>query len=162
VKILYDGWPLAHAGNSPAAVHLLTLLAAHPSGIPAAVVLPGPTLHTLPGSVVVLSVQTPDTPAGRLRWEQRRLPSLARRCGATHVHTTGGPALFGTVAGLLSPAGFNTPEQHSAGFVNRLGAALAHGGASRLQAWLWPADLPAESAAESAAAGGLPPAAQRR
>lgn len=152
MKILYDGWPLVYGGDDPAALHLLTLLAAHPASLPAALALPGPPFHAPPGGLDLLVDQAPDTTAGRLRWEQRTLPALARRASAGYIHTTGGLALFGS-AGLLSPTGFFVPSERPAGLAARLGSALAYGGAARARAWLWPADLPVDGTATT----GLPP-----
>jgi hypothetical protein len=40
--ILYDGWSLAYSPDSPAALHLLTLLAANPPEARPLVALPAP------------------------------------------------------------------------------------------------------------------------
>jgi glycosyltransferase involved in cell wall biosynthesis len=146
-KILYDGWPLVHQPNSPAALHLLTLLAAHPAEFPAWVGLPGEPFHPLPSGVETVLRPAPDSDWGRLGWEQRLLPALAGWVDAGLVHLVGcAPALFGSRRTLFSPADFfgiglpATPRRP--GFASRLRESLALGGLARAGAWLWPADLP--------------------
>ena len=147
MKILYDGWSLVHQPNSPAALHLLTLLAAHPAEFPAWVGLPGEAFHPLPPGVETLRQAEPDTDWGRLGWEQRTLPALAGRTGADLVHLVGSsPALFGSRRTLVSPASFagaGLPAgRRRPGFAARLGESLSLGSLGRVNAWLWPADLP--------------------
>jgi glycosyltransferase involved in cell wall biosynthesis len=146
-KILYDGWSLVHQPNSPAALHLLTLLAAHPADFPAAVGLPGESSHLLPVDVETLQGFAPDTDWGRLGWEQRLLPALAARVEAALTHHIGGsPALFGAAPRLVSPAGFSVGNLPAArrgpGFAGRLREAFSQGGLARAAVLLWPEDLP--------------------
>lgn len=154
--ILYDGWALVYAPVSPAALHLLTLLAAHPPEITACLALPGASFHPLPELLRTVQVQVANQPRARLAWEQRILPGLARRLRAAAIHHTGGaPALFGALPALLSPAGYGGLEPFTwpappalAGpqrlaMTERLRLALGQGGISRLASLLWPADLPA-------------------
>lgn len=148
LKILYDGWPLVRQPNSPAALHLLTLLAAHPPDFPAAVGMPGESFHPLPEGVEILQHPVPDTDWGRLRWEQRILPALSTRFHAGLIHQVGsGPALFGSAPALVSPAGFpgsEFPEPgRNRGVAGRLREAFSQGGLARASALLWPDDLPA-------------------
>jgi len=164
--LLYDGWALAYAPNSPAALHLLALLQATLSpGTPGAAVmnttrdddgpivaLPAVSFHALPDGVRTILLPTEATPAGRLRWEQRRLPGLARPAGAGGLHQVGGGLpLWGGLPSLYSPSGFPAAtnpsgERHaegSAGLAARLRQALGQGGMARSRGVLWPADLPA-------------------
>lgn len=151
MKILYDGWPLVYQPDSPAALHMLTLLAAHPADFAAAVGLPGKPFHLLPDHVETINQPAPDTDGGRLRWEQRLLPALAVRVGAGLLHLAGSsPALFGAVDALVSPAGFFEGEaptkRRRLSFTGRLRQSLAQGGQVRAAALLWPADLPVSQA----------------
>lgn len=155
MKIFYDGWPLVYQPNSPAALHLLTLLEAHPADFVAAVGLPGEPFHSFSSSVERVQQPIPDTDWGRLNWEQRLLPGMAARVGAGLLHLSGSsPALFGAAGALVSPAGFtggdpagNRPRLRLAG---RLRQAFSQGGLVRTAALLWPVDLPLS--------GGGPPA----
>lgn len=160
MKILYDGWPLAYRPDSPAAIHLLTLLEAHPPGMAAQVALPAQPLHSIPVGVESLVSAAADTEGGRLRWEQRLLPELARANQADLIHTAGNRlALFGHVRAVASPAGFEAgellagnPDSLSgarSSLTARIGEALAQGGRSRAKALLWPRDLPAPNSVPS-------------
>jgi hypothetical protein len=146
--VVYDGWPLVYAPNSPAALHLLALLEAHPSQMACMVALPGESFHPLPSQVVQCSMQAENSEMGRLRWEQRILPRLAVEEQANLVHTTGMRTdLLGRLPVLVSPSAYfeaGRPERSGegrAGLAGRLGDALGLGGAARARAWLWPADL---------------------
>jgi glycosyltransferase involved in cell wall biosynthesis len=148
--VLYDGWDLVYRPNSPAAIHLLTLLAAHPAEFGARVALPGESFHPLPPKAHIEISATPDTASARLRWEQRFLPDLARKSSAGLIHlVSGAPALFGGTPSLISPAatsiGSNrlSRERQRSGFLDHLGLAVRAGGMARALALLWPGDLPA-------------------
>ena len=147
--IAYDGWALVYRPNSPAALHVLTLLAAHPPDMPAWIGLPGESFHPLPEAIQPVRFSTPPTDWGRLRWEQRGLPSLAGQAGAELIHLVdNGPALLRSPGVLVSPAGFDSrdlPDQahrRPAGFAARLSQALAQGAQARIQELVWPEDLP--------------------
>jgi len=156
ITVLLDGWALAYEPDSPAAVHLQTLLDYWPPEIRAVAALPGQALESIPGEFENLIVDTSPTAAGRLRWEQWVLPILAKKTGAQIVHlTSGAAALFGTSSSIFSPAGHMLPKPLAEpGSVSqsqpvrynalayRLRAALMEGGLSRLRGILWPADLP--------------------
>lgn len=147
MKLLYDGWSLVHQPNSPAALHLLTVLEAHPAEFPAWVGLPGESFHPLPLGVESVLQPAPDSAWGRLGWEQRTLPALAGRIDADLIHLVGGgPALFSRRPTFFSPAGYPGVElpagPQRTGFASRLSEALSSGGLDRVGAWLWPADLP--------------------
>jgi glycosyltransferase involved in cell wall biosynthesis len=149
IKIFYDGWSLVYQPNSPTAIHLLSLMAAHPPEFPAALGLPGEPFHSLPQGFEILTSQTSDTEWGRLQWTQRVLPALANRAKADLIHLVGSsPALFGAGRTLVSPADFQgvglPAEQirQPTSFATRLSQALAVGGLERKQALLWPDDLP--------------------
>lgn len=77
LRILYDGWPLATQPNSPATLHLQTLLAYLPSEIDAHVALPAMPSEPLPIGVTAHLHATNPTEAGRLNWEQRILPKIS-------------------------------------------------------------------------------------
>ncbi|MFM8322678.1 MAG: hypothetical protein ACKOC5_17340 [Chloroflexota bacterium] len=167
--ILYDGWALIRRPGSPAALHLLSLLAAHPPDRRGVLALPGPVPpEMLPTAALDFldrleraPAPVPDTPAGRLAWEQRILPRLARQAGAGLLHAVGGglalfaglPALYSPTAAPgapdLPPAPFETdsaPSQRRT-LAGRLAEALGQGGLARARAVLWPADFPAPQAA---------------
>ncbi len=156
MKVLYDGWPLVYAPNSPEALHLLAILSQLPAQVQAVAGLPGASFHPLPPGVDTQQAPMPFTEFGRLRWEQYSLPRLARRVGASLLHsTTGGLALFGGPLGLVSPAGYGAGVEPGRaerlpladlggprpGLAHRLRLALAQGAPARAGAILWPADL---------------------
>jgi hypothetical protein len=143
LAVLYDGWPLACAPGSPAALHIRELLEALPRDVEPWLALPGEAdLDALDVQALVEPVA--DTPAGRLLWEQEKLPRLARRSGARLLHTTG---LFAPLAGpvpcLVSPAEPLAPRPLEGGFFSRLRVALNLGAQSNVWGLLWPDDLPA-------------------
>jgi glycosyltransferase involved in cell wall biosynthesis len=150
MKVLFDGWALAYAPNSPGAIHLQTLLEQVPGEVQALVGLPAAPASPLPRPAEPLI--TPNPPGARLAWEQRRLPALLRRSGAVCTHLAGGsPALFARRQAWFSPAGFDLPasldlsppqEQAPLGFQERLREALFEGSLGRVQGILWPDDLP--------------------
>jgi hypothetical protein len=170
MRLVYDGWALVYAPNSPAALHTLTLLEAHPPEIEAWAALPGASFHPLVGAVRAALLPAPDTQAGRLRWEQRSLPDLARKLQA-HLHlSSSAPPLFGSAPVLVSPAvflrggaGSESPAglfaqdaDHNQGMAGRLRLATVQGGFSRTHRLFWPDDLPALRGAAGQAS--LPPA----
>ena len=146
--VFYDGWELAYRPNSPAALHLLDLLWLPGREVQPYLLLPADSFHALPDSVTPISEPMPNTGAARLRWEQRRLPEAARRVGAVCIHLVStGPALFGRVRSLFSPAVFGmenlfrTTDRPGRGLAFRLREAMAQGGMARSGGLLWPADL---------------------
>jgi glycosyltransferase involved in cell wall biosynthesis len=145
--VLYDGWDLAYHPNSPAALHLLTLLAARPAGVMTLVGLPGRSFHPLDEDLQVHIQETPDSPSGRLRWEQRSLPRIAREFCVNLVHSFSGAALFGRHKVALSPAdseGSGLASRHGEQrptLAARLRGAMAEGGLVRKGVLFWPADL---------------------
>ncbi len=147
LRVLYDGWALAFAPGSPAAVHLLELLAAQPPGIAACLALPQPDLHLDLERVESVVDVLPNTPRGWLRWEQSALPALARHHSADLLHTTSpNLPLFSSVPCLISPVSVEIGRAVAYGLANRLRAALGRGGLYRAAAVLWPNDLPPLSA----------------
>lgn len=142
LKVLYDGWSLVYAPNSPEALHLYSLLQHHPE-IQALVALPGDPPDWLPPGVQNLVHPTPDTPRGRLAWEQRSLPRMVSELEARLLHqTSANPPLFGNAARVVSPAE-NPNRGTTSGIASRLRDALGRGGMSRLGGLLWPSDLKA-------------------
>lgn len=151
MKVFYDGWSLVYQPNSPEAIHLMTLLAAHPMEYAAVIALPGESFHRLPEWVERRFFPTPNSERSRLRWEQRTLPALAVQSGAGWMHAVGGGLpLLGRLPRMVSPAGFSLGlgrgegVDERLGFIARLRDALSQGGLSRARLWLWPQDLPAE------------------
>lgn len=132
-RILYDGWPLAHAPLSPAANHLRQLLAAAPADVELLLALPATVSEELPARVQAHQATGRD----RGDWEQSRLQALAAEHGATVIHTTARAAsLLGKVPTLVSPAEYSNAGR------SRMAAAQASGGLARARL-LWPSDLPA-------------------
>lgn len=148
VRVLYDGWPLVHQPNGPAALHLLTILENLPPEVEPHLALPDEPPGWVPDTnqgVRRIVQPTPATERGRLGWEQRRIPALAEEVQARLVHLTGGqPALFGRVPGVFSPTGYvpDPGTRRRPGLAGRLRTALAAGGVSRARGFLWPEDLP--------------------
>jgi hypothetical protein len=92
IQILYDGWTLCRSPLSSPALHLLDILENTPDGISAHAAVPEQAPEWLPEGLAVHRIDTPDTPGGRLRWEQRTLPGLARDLGARlHLTTATAP-----------------------------------------------------------------------
>jgi glycosyltransferase involved in cell wall biosynthesis len=147
VRILYDGWELAYRPNSPAAIHLLTLLAARPKGIQALVGMPAESIHTIPDGVESHLIAVPDRPESRLLWEQRRLPELGRVLKADLIHSFEGVALLRRGKSAISPATralLNTGFSHDReplSLAGRLRDAFGQGGFSRAGGLFWPSDL---------------------
>jgi glycosyltransferase involved in cell wall biosynthesis len=151
--VLFDGWSLVYQGNSPAALHLLALLTYTPPEVRAVLALPAASPPWLPAGIETVVQDFPDTPGGRLNWEQRGLLAIAKEVGASRLHLTKTtPPVLGTQTCLVSPAStefegerpyINEDIEPLRGVAERLRRALAHGGMSRVQALLWPADLPA-------------------
>jgi len=147
MRVFYDGWDLAYQPNSPAALHLLALLGCSPPGVKAVVGLPAGAIHPLPDNVECQILAAPDSPGGRLGWEQRGLLRLKNRSGADLLHTFARTALFGRKNAVLSPAEAGWERQApyrggaKPGLAARLLEALGQGGLARLRALFWPADL---------------------
>lgn len=156
--LLYDGWSLAFKPNSPAALHLHSLLGHNPAGITTHLALPGEPPAWLSPSLETHIHPTPDTPEGRLRWEQLTLPQLARSLAADWLHLLEARApLFGRTPALISPAGYPQTKR-PVGLWNRLKQASGAGGLAQARAVLWPQDLPVELApVGSARLFALPP-----
>lgn len=166
-RVLYDGWHLAHAPGSPAAIHLLEILEALPGPVEAWVALPitGPPgeiralFHGIkvifedgdgadlppdaaPRAVFPFLYPTPNTPRGRLFWSQWVLPWIGRQVAARLLHSFSWQLpLFTTLPCVTSPV-----ELFGAapgGFWGRLHESFGRGGLAGAQAVLWPEDLPA-------------------
>jgi len=139
--------------NSPAALHLLSLLVYHPPEVQAWLALPGPCLHPLPAWVKVESIAIPAGEYARWRWEQQVLPGLARQLKVKLLHLpTATPPFLSPVATVISPSGYeeelpgepeSEPEDQSRpGLVARLRMAFASGGMTQVKGIFWPVDLP--------------------
>ncbi len=146
LRVLYDGWPVVYQPGSSAALHLLTILTGLPPRIEALVALPGRPPAWFPNRAEPLAAAATDTPASRLKWEQRTLPELCRKTGAHLLHlTTPVRAAFSSLPTLLSPTASGDAAR-TPGFAGRLRQALGAGGYARLRGLLWPADLDPEGA----------------
>jgi glycosyltransferase involved in cell wall biosynthesis len=145
--VLYDGWPLVHNPNSAHALHLLTLLSYRPADFQIAMALPGEPTGRWADGIQTLIERAPDTGRGRLEWQQRLLPRLAKKARADIIHlTTPNPPLFGGAVAAISPVGYGA-EVASAGSAppglrERLRQAMAVGGLEHVRAVFWPTDLP--------------------
>lgn len=151
LRVLYDGWSLVYAPNSPAALHLLALLAALPAGIDAEVALPGLAPDWLPPGVGYHIEQFPDTPRAHLVWEQKTLPQIANQSKAGLLHlVTITPSLFGRLPTAITPAGFaaNANSGTRRGFYDRLHESVTGGAVGRDIALLWPEDLPVNESSQ--------------
>lgn len=150
LRIVYDGWPLVRQPLSPAALHLLALLAYLPSEVDPVVALPAPPpagLKDIPTHIQL----TPDTNIAHLAWEQRRLPQLARDLEASLLHlTTPAAPLFGQPISVTSPSSFtglhregeHPAYKESRPFSARLWESFGLGGLSRVRGIFWPVGLP--------------------
>lgn len=142
LRVLYDGWALVHAPSSPAAQHLLALLAVLPPGIEAVAALPGESPLDLPTAVQKLANPAAGSDFAHLQWEQRALPRLARESGALLLHLFDiHPPLSSPVPVVASPATAAPAPVALRQVSERLRGALAEGAAGSLRAVLWPDDL---------------------
>ncbi len=136
IKLLYDGWPLIHAKNSAAAIHLRTLLQMKPASVQASLALPGAGDHEIADASIELLVKEQQDLG---KWQQRSLPKLAQSVGAEIIHSTiSGASLFGRHKSLISPTAFQANAEGS----SRLLSALGQGGLSRAEILL-PQDIAA-------------------
>ena len=141
LRVLYDGWPLVYQPESPAALHLLALLENLPGEVEPVVALPSPPPEWLPDRLQLHILQTGRGTPGRLRWEQRSLPGIFNRVGASLLHLASpNPPLFGPPA-VVSPTVNIVSDRHGQ-LAGRLREALSVGGMARLKGLVWPADLP--------------------
>ena len=143
IKVLYDGWSLHQAPNSPEALHLLGILGQRHPEVHPLVALTGELQSLLPKGITPHVEPVPDTRSARLAWEQRSLPRMARRLGADLLHlTTSHPPLLGKIPSVVSPADYPTATPPE-GMTDRLRQALSSGGMARLRGLLWPSPLEA-------------------
>jgi glycosyltransferase involved in cell wall biosynthesis len=149
MRVLYDGWSLVHNSISPGALHLLAILTHLPDEVKPIVVLPGSAPAWITGLETHVH-HVPDTPFGRLRWEQLHLPRFARDEGLKLLHMTAPAApVLGNLVALLSPCGFGDSAGIDSGspdtthFLTRLRHSFAQGGMVKVKEILWPVDLPA-------------------
>lgn len=152
MRILYDGWSLVHQPCTPASLHLLSILENLPAEIIPLVALPEPAPDWFNFPDTILS-PTPATPWGRLRWQQSRLPSLAKASDSQIIHlaTPTAPALT-NISTIFSPTGFGTGTTSGPGIqhasdvskhvLDRMRISLGLGGLERASAVIWPSDLP--------------------
>jgi glycosyltransferase involved in cell wall biosynthesis len=149
MRVLYDGWTLVHSPLSPEALQLWAILTHLPEEVTPVISFP----QVVPEWIVNLEahlIPFPDTPFGRLRWEQLHLPRLAKEAKVDNLHlTTPTTPVLGNLDTILSPAAYGaaygmnsgSPETHHV--LDRLRRSLAHGGMVRVKEILWPVDLPA-------------------
>jgi glycosyltransferase involved in cell wall biosynthesis len=145
-RILYDGWAFVRQPNQPAALHLIELLNHCPEEFTPVLALPGEPAEQgiVPARVQQVAMPIEDTPAGRLRWEQRLLADAAKKTQASLVHlTTTTPALWGEPLVVISPAGPTVNVIRRGGSLPaRIREALSKGAEHRTQAVFWPDDMP--------------------
>jgi hypothetical protein len=144
VTILYDGWSLIRESNSPEALHLLAILAHLPAAVQPVLALPAIPPAWLRGFSTCVQ-PAPGTAQGRLNWEQRLLPRIAREQDASLIHfqTLTSP-LFGRCMAVVSPSDMEGNERSGErSFARRLLDSTREGGLTRAQAVFWPDGLPA-------------------
>jgi len=157
-KILFDGWSLVHQPLSPAAIHLLAVLDRLPEEAHAILVLPGKTIHHLPGNLEIRVLPNEPGSAKQLLWEQWMLPRLAKKYEVNIVHLCSlSAALFQTCPTVFSAVGYPSnlystwllkdveAQARGVGVVERFRKALAYGGLARVNGLIWPSDLPKSS-----------------
>lgn len=146
MKVLYDGWPLVREPTGPAGLHLLAILDHLPEAVQPVVALPAPAPPWLSDRPVYVR-PTPDSPAGRLIWEQHLLPWIARHLQAPILHLTVPRAPVLGVTCVVSPSDYQGSSQSPAegepgGIFNRLRTSFGLGGLARAARILWPEDFP--------------------
>lgn len=120
----------------------MTLISNRPSSVHYTIAVPSTPPDWLPQDIHVYEMRAADSKWSQLLWEQRVLPSIANRLAVDLLHlTTPTPPLISSLPITLSPSNYPQQRQRS-GVVDRMRAALASGGMSRLSALLWPSDLP--------------------
>lgn len=135
--ILYDGWSLIQTPNSPAALHLLTILALLPDATDAVIALPAAKPAWFNTS---LNIEVRPTPNPQ-QWTQKILPSLQKEHNAL-LHTTQTRAPLRTKHPvIISPTGYGIQDHQSTRFAARIDHALASGGVAQATT-LWPSDHP--------------------
>jgi hypothetical protein len=157
MRILYDGWSLVYEPLGPASLHLLSILENIPGEINPVLALPEDTPGWLDFSETVI-IPAPNTPWGRLRWEQFALPSLVKelRADLLHLVTPSAPSLRNPNT-LFSPTGFGAGRHSWSGIqptfevskhvFDRLRISMGLGGLVHVSKILWPSDLPAPALA---------------
>lgn len=106
--IIFDGWSLVHHPNSPAALHLLTLLEYHPPESLALVALPSEPFEALPSRFSSEIILAALGERGLSVWEKRFLPELARRVGAGCIHLASlKSGRRTTMRSIVSPSGYD-------------------------------------------------------
>ena len=148
MRVLFDGWSLIHSPLSPEALHLWAILTHMPEEVTPVIALPRPA----PEWMVNLETHIhpfPNTPFGRLRWEQFHLPRLAREEEVNNLHLSVPAApVLSNLEVILSPAAFGAASGTNSGspaslhILDRLRRSLAQGGMVRVKEILWPVDLP--------------------
>lgn len=152
MRILYDGWSLVHDPVGPGSLHLLSILENLPAEITPVLAMPEAAPDWL-GRHEVHLVPAPNTPYGRLRWEQSFLPSLAKITDVELLHLTAPTApAWSRLITVFSPTGFGAgiddwsgvqqSSQASNHFLDRMRTSLGQGGLVRFSKVIWPADLP--------------------
>lgn len=152
MRVLYDGWPLVRDPISPSSLHLLAILGNLPGEIDPIVAFPEPVPEWM-GDIPADIRPIPNTPSGRLRWEQVQIPMLARKLKVKLLHLTAPtPPVISGLATLISPSGFGAgigdwsgvrhDTLESVHFSSRLRRSLALGGMVQAKEILWPIDLP--------------------
>jgi glycosyltransferase involved in cell wall biosynthesis len=142
INILLDGWGLVYEPQGSAALHLMTLLATKPAGVHYMVALPGSPPEWMPQDIKIASRPAADTAWGRLSWEQRVLPAIARQSAADLLHlVTQTPPLSIPIPVVVSPSDVKV-KGNAGGPISRLRDAFAAGGMSRLSAIFLPDDMP--------------------
>ncbi len=148
--IIFDGWSLVHHPNSPAALHLLTLLEYHPPEFPALVALPGEPFEALPSRFSSEIIPAASGEHDLSVWETRLLPELARRMGAGFIHLASLKSGRRTyMRSIVSPSSYDefSPQVHDGGFVSsggwleRLRDAYSYK-RSGIKGIFWPEELP--------------------
>lgn len=156
ITVLYDGWSFIYRPNSPAALHMVAILANCPTQVKPCLGLPADPPAWLPETSLAIVWPTPNTTRGRLEWEQWVLPGMCRRIKADLLHmVTSTLPLLAAQPGVISPAGYGAGWQarqrrklthaiadtRPTGFIDRLRNALAGGGMARARGLFWPEDL---------------------
>ena len=72
MRVFYDAWPLVRNPISPSSLHLLAILENLPDEIDPLAAFPEPVPKWM-GDIPAHIRPTPNTPSGRLRWEQVRI-----------------------------------------------------------------------------------------
>jgi hypothetical protein len=143
IRVLYDGYPLIYAPESPAALHLWALLARLPDEVEPVVALPEDAPVWLPADLSTHIVSSSPAARDPRKWAGRVLGAVQEQVGARLVHLTHDQLPFSGAQGwVISPAKMGVARKAHKGFLGTLREALSVGGMVQAGAIAYPEEIP--------------------